>query len=73
MLVASLVAAALIYIPGLAWPLGVASATGIDAGWAGLAANKVFAGFAQPFLLGDAVKAVLAALAVAGGMKLLAK
>lgn len=73
MLVASLVAAALLYIPGLAWPLGVASATGVEAGWAALSFDKVLGAFATPFLLGDAVKAVMAAMAVAGGMKVFAK
>ena len=73
MLVASFAAAALIYLPGLAWPLGVAQATGVEAGWAGLSFDKVLGAFATPFLLGDAVKAVLAALAVAGGMKFFAK
>lgn len=73
MLVASFVAAAAIYLPGLAWPLGVASATGVEAGWAALSFDKVLAAFATPFLLGDAVKAVLAALMVAGGMKFFAK
>ncbi len=73
MLVASLVAAAFIYLPGLAWPLGVANAFGIEAGWAGLSADKVFAGFATPFLLGDAVKALLAALLVSGAFKALRK
>ncbi len=72
MLGASLVAAAALYIPGLAWPLGVAQLTGIDAGWAGLSADKVWGAFAAKFVFGDAVKAILAAIAVAGGMKLAA-
>lgn len=70
MVLASLVAAALIYLPGLAWPLGVAQATGVEAGWAALSFDKVLGAFATPFLIGDTFKAVLAALAVAGGMKL---
>jgi len=73
MIVASLVAAAFVYLPGLAWPMGVANTFGIEAGWAGLSADKVFAGFAAPFLLGDAVKAVLAALVVSGAFKALRK
>lgn len=64
---ASLVAAASIYLPGLAWPAGIASLTGVEAGWAGLSFDKIWAGFAANFLLGDAVKAVLAALMVSGG------
>jgi len=73
MLVASAAAAAFIYLPGLAWPLGIANAFGLEAGWAGLSADKVFAGFATPFLLGDAVKALLAALIVSGAFKALRK
>lgn len=63
----ALVASALLYVPGLAWPLGVAQAAGIDAGWAGLSTDRVLAGFMMPFLAGDAVKAVIAALLVTGG------
>jgi biotin transport system substrate-specific component len=73
MLIASLIAAAVLYLPGLAWPLGVASAFGIEAGWVGLSADKVFAGFATPFFLGDAVKALLAAMIAAGALKMLRK
>ncbi|MGP1358277.1 biotin transporter BioY [Roseicyclus sp.] len=67
----ALVASAALYLPGLAWPLGVAGALGIEAGWAGLSAASVWAGFAAPFLLGDAVKAVIAALVVTGAWKAL--
>lgn len=67
----ALATSALIYVPGLAWPLGLAQAAGIDAGWATLSADKVVAGFMTPFLLGDAVKAVLAALIVSGGVRAL--
>ena len=69
----ALAASALLYLPGLAWPLGVAQLAGIEAGWAGLTFDKVVAGFMLPFLLGDAVKAVLAALIVSGGMRMLSK
>lgn len=72
MMAASLAAAAVLYIPGLAWPLGIAQLTGVEAGWAGLSADKVWGAFAAKFILGDAVKAILAALAIAGGMKLAA-
>jgi biotin transport system substrate-specific component len=57
---------AALYIPGLAWPMGVASAVGIDAGWAGLSADQVVSGFMMPFVLGDIVKSVIAALVVSG-------
>lgn len=68
---AALVASAVIYIPGLAWPMAVAGALGLEAGWAGLGAAQVWSGFAAPFLLGDAVKAVVAALVVTGAWKAL--
>ncbi|MEM7644474.1 MAG: biotin transporter BioY [Pseudomonadota bacterium] len=67
----ALVASAALYVPGLAWPLGVAQAAGIEAGWAGLSVGQVLGGFALPFLLGDVVKAVLAALIVTGAARAL--
>ncbi|SFI37390.1 biotin transport system substrate-specific component [Jannaschia pohangensis] len=62
----TLAASALLYVPGLAWPLGVAQVAGIDAGWTTLDFGTVVQGFMAPFLIGDAVKAILAALIVAG-------
>lgn len=62
----AIVASALLYIPGLAWPAAIAGGFGIDAGWVGLSADKLFAGFMTPFLIGDVVKSVLAALIVSG-------
>lgn len=55
-----------LYLPGLAWPLGVARAFGIDAGWASLSAGQALASFITPFVAGDVVKAVLAALLASG-------
>ena len=52
----ALVASAVIYIPGLAWP---AAMLGTDAA-------SLWASWTAPFLLGDAVKAVIAALIVTG-------
>ncbi len=54
----ALVASAFIYVPGLAWP---AATLGTE--W-----SSLWAGWMAPFLAGDAVKAVIAALAVSGGM-----
>jgi len=54
----ALFASALIYVPGLAWP---AASMGIE--W-----SSLWAGWMAPFLIGDTVKAVLAALAVSGGL-----
>ncbi|MBB5516507.1 biotin transport system substrate-specific component [Rubricella aquisinus] len=64
--ISALVISALLYIPGVAWPMAVAGAAGIEAGWVGLSASSVWAGFVAPFLMGDAIKAVLAALLVSG-------
>lgn len=66
--VTALVASAVLYIPGIAWPMAVAGATGLEAGWVGQAFGSYYwTYFIAPFLLGDAVKAVLAALIVTGG------
>lgn len=64
---------ALLYIPGLLWPLGLAQVAGIEAGWAGLAFGDAVSTFAAPYLLGDAVKAVLVAMIVAGAASALRK
>ncbi len=53
---AALLASAVVYIPGLAWP---ALMTGTE--WSAL-----WSGWMAPFLLGDALKAVIAALIVTG-------
>ncbi|MBF9032381.1 biotin transporter BioY [Rhodobacterales bacterium HKCCE3408] len=52
----ALLASAFIYIPGLAWP---AIATGTE--W-----SSLWSGWMAPFLLGDALKAAVAALVVTG-------
>jgi len=52
----ALAASALIYLPGLAWPAAVMGKT----------LPELWSGWMLPFLLGDAVKAVLAALIVTG-------
>jgi len=53
---------ALLYIPGLAWPAMVM----------GKAAPELWAYWMAPFLIGDAVKAVVAAMVVWGGWTALA-
>lgn len=65
--IAAIVVSALLYIPGVAWPMAIAGSFGFEAGWVGLSAEKIWAGFMAPFLLGDVVKAVIAALIVTGG------
>ncbi|MCL7465700.1 biotin transporter BioY [Phaeovulum sp. NW3] len=59
--VAALVASAVLYLPGLAWPALVM----------GKSVPDLMAGWMLPFLAGDVVKAVLAALIVAGGWNVL--
>ncbi len=62
----TLVLSALLYIPGIAWPMAVASMTGVEAGWIGQDLGFYWTHFTAPFLLADAVKAILAALIVTG-------
>lgn len=69
----ALVASAALYIPGVAWPMAGAEMFGFEAKWVGSSANSIWTHWVSPFLLGDAVKSVLAALMVAGGMKALSK
>jgi len=59
-LVGMMISAAL-YIPGLAWPAAVL----------GKSMPELWAGWMAPFLMGDALKAVLAAMVVWGGWKAL--
>jgi len=63
----AVLASVLLYLPGVAWPMFAAGAFGVDAGWVGTSAADLWAGWVSPFLLGDAVKAILAALVVSGG------
>lgn len=59
----ALAASALLYLPGLAWPAAVMGKT-FDVLWLH---------WMSPFLIGDAVKAVLAALVVSGGWAVLGR
>jgi biotin transport system substrate-specific component len=67
----ALVLSMLLYIPGIAWPMAVASVTGVEAGWVGQEIGFYWTHFIAPFLIGDAVKAVMAALVVTGVWKAL--
>lgn len=60
---AMLAISALLYVPGLAWP----------ALTMGVPADALVSGWMAPFLVGDAIKAVLAALIVTGGWTALKK
>jgi biotin transport system substrate-specific component len=62
----ALVASALLYVPGILWPMAVAGAAGLEAGWIGQGAAFYWTHFMAPFLLGDALKAVIAALVITG-------
>lgn len=68
-----LLASAALYVPGLAWPMGVAELAGVQVWGHDLGFAALLDAFALPFLLGDAVKAVLAAALVTGGTSLLRK
>ena len=68
-----LLISALLYVPGVAWPALVAGGFGFEAGWVAQDAGFYWTWFVAPFLLGDAVKAVIAALLVAGGWKALSR
>jgi biotin transport system substrate-specific component len=59
----ALAASAIIYVPGLLWP---ALAFGTE--WSAL-----WAGWMAPFLAGDVLKSLIAALAVSGGLAVLSR
>jgi biotin transport system substrate-specific component len=63
---ATVAASAALYVPGLAWPALVAGGFGIEAGWVAPSAENLLSWFMLPFLAGDALKAVLAAVIVSG-------
>lgn len=69
----ALAATALLYVPGVLWPLALAGATGLEAGWIGQNLSFYWAYFVAPFLLGDVLKAGLAALVVSGAWRALGK
>ena len=68
-----IVASAALYLPGVAWPTAVAGLFGLEAGWVGSNAASIWTYWVSPFLLGDAIKSVLAALIVTGGLSWLAR
>lgn len=70
---AGIVISALLYVPGIAWPMALATGFGVEAGWAGQGLGFYWTHFMSAFLIGDAVKAVLAALIVTGGWAALAR
>lgn len=62
----ALAASALLYVPGVLWPMALAGGLGLEAGWIARDASFYWAAFVAPFVLGDAIKAVIAALVVTG-------
>lgn len=60
--VCGIVISALLYIPGLAWPAAMLGKT----------MPELWSGWMAPFLLGDAIKAVIAAMVVWAGWKAVA-
>lgn len=68
----AIVASALLYVPGVAWAMSLAEVAGIDtAKWGADGLDMAWTYYMQPFLIGDTVKAVLAALIVSGGWAIL--
>lgn len=64
----ALVASALLYVPGVAWAMLADAALGLDASaWGADTVASVWQYYMAPFLLGDTLKAVIAALVVTGG------
>jgi len=69
----ALLISAALYIPGLAWPALLAGGFGLEAGWVAQDAGFYMTWFVVPFLLGDAVKAVIVALLVTAGWTALSR
>lgn len=64
----ALLASALLYVPGVAWAMAADSLFGLDATkWGADSFASIWTWYMSPFLIGDAVKAVIAALIVTGG------
>ena len=63
----ALFASAFIYLPGVLWAMSLAAVAGIDtAKWGADNLSMIWEYYMSPFLIGDTVKAVLAALVVTG-------
>ena len=64
----ALAVSALLYVPGVAWAMAADSLFGLDASkWGADSLASIWTWYMAPFLPGDAVKAVIAALVVSGG------
>lgn len=67
----SLLGGALLYVPGLGWPMYLAEIAGIEAGWVGSSWATIWTHWLSPFILADVTKAVVASLLVWKGASLL--
>jgi biotin transport system substrate-specific component len=68
----ALAASALLYVPGAAWAMLADTLLGFDTSkWGADSLAMIWTYYVAPFLLGDAVKAVIAALVVTGAWKAL--
>ncbi|MEH6835251.1 MULTISPECIES: biotin transporter BioY [Falsihalocynthiibacter] len=68
----AIVLSAFIYIPGVAWAMWIGEVAGLDAAkWGADSFASIWKWYMSPFLIGDAVKAVIAALVVTGAWKVL--
>lgn len=71
--VTAIVLSALLYIPGVAWAMWIGEVAGLDAAkWGADSFASVWKWYMSPFLIGDVVKAVIAALVVTGAWKAIA-
>lgn len=69
-----IVLSALLYIPGVAWAMSIAGLVGLDtSAWGAGSFGSIWQYYMAPFLVGDAIKAVVAALIVTGAWKVLAR
>ena len=64
-----LLASALLYIPGVLWPLLIADFFGIQASWANWPVGMIMSKFITPFILIDMVKSLVAALLLSSVVK----
>lgn len=71
MVVGAVIGSIILYIPGVAWPMALAEMFGIEGKWVGSSASSIWTYWVSPFLFGDAIKAVIAAMIVAAGWKTL--
>ncbi|WP_420863111.1 biotin transporter BioY [Algirhabdus cladophorae] len=65
--IVGLILSAAIYVLGVAWPMYIAGTFGIEAKWVGSSADTIWTYWVSPFILGDIIKTVIAAMLVTGG------